>query len=118
MLADQSFEAFVGDLAGTEGRYHDAGGARDANGVRDLHLALVGETGGHDVLRDVTRGIRRRAIHLRRILARECATAVRGCATVRVDNDLAARETAIALRSADDEATRRVYEVFDVLGER
>jgi hypothetical protein len=49
-----------------------------------------------------------RAIDLRRILAGERAAAVTAHAAVGVDDDLAAGEAAVALRSADDEATRRV----------
>ena len=80
----------------------------DADRVRELHFAPPRELGGDDVLRDPARRIARRAIDLRRILAAERAAAVPAHAAVRVDDDLAAGEPGIALRTADDEAPRRV----------
>ncbi len=65
---------------------------------------------GDDVLRDVARGVRRRAIDLRRILAGERAAAVRRGAAVGVDDDLAAGEAGVAVRAADLEAAGRIHE--------
>ena len=59
-----------------------------------------------DVLRDPARGVARRAIDLRRILAAERAAAVTAHAAVRVDDDLAAGEPRVALRSADRRSDR------------
>ena len=53
-------------------------------------------------------GVGRRAVDLRRVLAREGAAAVRAPAAVRVDDDLAAREAGVALRAANDELARGV----------
>ena len=72
-----------------------------ADRIRQLDLALAGESRGHNVLGDVTRHVAGRTIHLRRILARKSATAVRGRAAVRIHNDLASRQAGIAMRSAD-----------------
>ena len=79
---------------------------RDADRVRDLELAAVGEPGRDDVLRDVARGVRGRAVDLRRILARERAAAVAGRAAVGVDDDLAPGEAGVAHRAADHELAR------------
>ena len=79
--------------------------------------ALAREARGHDVLRDVARGVRGRAVHLGRILAGERAAAVRRRAAVGVDDDLAAGQAAVALRAADHEAAGRVDEVLDLLAE-
>ena len=87
---------------------------RDADRVGDLELAAVGEARGDDVLRDVARGVRRRAVDLRRILARERAAAVRSRAAVGVDDDLAAGEARVAHRAADHELAGRV-DVEEVL---
>src|SRR5690606_39996560 len=54
-----------------------------------LDGATVGETGGDDVLGKVARGIGGGAIDLGRILAGEGAAAMRGCAAIGVDDDLA-----------------------------
>ena len=47
-------------------------------------------------------------VDLRRILARERATAVTTHSTVGVNNDLTAREPGVAVRSADDETAGRI----------
>ena len=81
---------------------------RDADRVRDLDLAAVGEAGRDDVLRDVARRVGGRAVDLRRILARERAAAVRGGAAVGVDDDLAPGQARVAHRAADHELPGRV----------
>src|SRR2546423_5041842 len=81
---------------------------RDADRVRDLNLAALGEPGCNDVLRDVASRVGGRAVDLRRVLARERTAAVRGSAAVGVDDDLAAREARVAHRTADHELARRV----------
>ena len=40
----------VGHDAGAEGVHHDGDGLCHADGVSHLHLALLGQTSGHDVL--------------------------------------------------------------------
>ena len=90
---------------------------RDADRVGDLDLAAVGEPGGDDVLRDVARGVRGRAVDLRRVLARERAAAVRRGAAVGVDDDLAAGQAGVAHRPADHELAGRV-DVDEVAGRR
>ena len=87
---------------------------RDADRIRDLDLAAVGETGGDDVLRDVARGVRGRAVDLRRILARERTATVRRSAPVGVDDDLAAGQAGVAHRAADHELAGRI-DVDEVL---
>src|SRR5690242_8982483 len=47
-----------------------------ADRVADLHLALVRKASGNDMLGDVASGIGCGAIHLRRVLARECTAAM------------------------------------------
>ena len=74
----------------------------------------MSETGGDDILRHIARGIRSAAVHLRRVLAGEGAAAVGRAAAVGIDDDLAAGETAVTLRAADDEAAGGVDEEADV----
>ena len=62
----------------------------------------------------MARGVGRRAVDLRRVLAREGAAAVGAAAAVGVDDDLAAREARIAVGAADDELARGV-DVQDVV---
>src|SRR5215472_17168276 len=57
------------DAIRSEGVDVDRNGFGDADGIRDLDLATIGETGGDDILRGVACGICGRAIDLRRILA-------------------------------------------------
>ena len=89
-------------------------GSRHADGVAHLDQALAREAGGDDVLRHIARGVGRRAVHLGRVLAGEGAAAVRACAAVGVDDDLAPGQAAVALRAADHEAAGRVDQVLDV----
>ena len=57
----------------------------------------------------MARGVGRRAVHFRGILAAEGAAAVGTASTVGVDDNLAARQTCVAVGTADDELTRGVY---------
>jgi len=117
MLAHQFGQLLLGQLAGAEGVHHDGGGLGHADRIRHLDLAALGQTGRHDVLGHVARRIGSGAIDLGRILAREGAAAMPGHAAVGVDDDLAAGQTAVAHRAADDEAAGRVDEVTRVLGQ-
>ena len=62
-----------------------------------------GQAGGDDVLRHIPAHVSRAAIHFRRIFAGESAAAVTAHAAVAIHDNLAAGQTSIALRSADDE---------------
>src|SRR5207248_1470075 len=87
----------------------------DADRICELYLAAPCESGRDDVLRDPARRVTCRAINLTRIFAAKCAAAVPAHAPVSVDDDLAAGEPRIALRSADDEAAGRIDVVFDLV---
>ena len=106
---DELDDARVGNAAGAFGVNGHVDRLGDADRVRQLHLALLREARGDDVLRDVSRRVRRRAVDLRRILAGKRAAAVRRRAAVRVDDDLAAGDAGVAVRSADLEASGRVH---------
>ena len=94
------------DLRRAERLDHDRHRVRDADRVRDLRLAPLGEPGGDDVLRDLAHRVRGRAVDLGRVLARERAAAVAGHAAVGVDDDLAAGEPAVGVRTAELERRR------------
>src|SRR5688572_22293975 len=111
-LADRGHDLVLGDLARAVGVGHDGDRVRHADRVGHLDLDAVGEAGGHDVLRDVAGHVRRRAVDLRRVLARERAAAVAAHAAVGVDDDLAPGQPAIALGAAGDESAGGVDEVL------
>src|SRR5579862_2003459 len=108
VLADERLDARHGNRLCPERVDEDRHRVRHADRVCDLNLAPLREPRRDDVLRHVARRVRRRTVDLRRILARERAAAVRRSATVRVDDDLPARDAGVAHRAADDELARRV----------
>ena len=116
MLADELLDPPLREALGLGAEAVDEHRERvgDADRVGDLDLAAVGEPGRDHVLRDVARGVRRRAVDLRRVLARERAAAVRRRAAVGVDDDLPAGQARVAHRPADHELAGRV-DVDEVL---
>src|SRR6266508_1208679 len=104
----------TGKISGAIGGDHHAGRLGHADGVGHLHQAFRGEPCGDHVLGDIARGVSGRTIDLGRVLAGECAAAVRRRAAVGIDDDLAAGEPAVALGPADFEAARRIDEVLDL----
>lgn len=64
----------------------------------------------------------RRAVYLRRILARECAAAMCAATAVGIDDDFATSKSRVAVRTADDELASRIdmqdIVVADKCGER
>ena len=82
----------------------------NADRVRDLDRAAIGQAGCHDVLRQIARNISRRAVNLRRVLARESAAAMRGRTAIRINNDLASGEAGVAIGATNDETAGRVHE--------
>ena len=103
-LTDGVCQLCVRRVAGAEGVHHDGDRVGDADGVGKLHLAFVRQAGGHDVLGDVPGHVRRRAVHLSRVLAGEGAPAVPGIAAVGVHDDFPAGEPGVGRRAAFDEA--------------
>ena len=75
-----------------------------ADGVGELNLAPIRQTGCDDVFRQVAGNVGGRAIDLARVLAGKCAAAVRRRTTVSIDNDLAAGQSGVAVGSTDNEA--------------
>src|SRR5574344_2493667 len=62
----------------------------------------------------MTSGISCTSVHLARILSRESASAVGSFASVSIHNDFSSRQACISVRSADDELSSRINEVFDI----
>ena len=115
MLLHQRGQLLGVDLRGAEGLDHDRHRVRDADRVRDLHLAAPGDARRHHVLGDVAHRVRRRAVDLGRVLAAERAAAVAGHPAVGVDDDLAAGETAVGVRAAELEGAGGVAQHLEVV---
>src|SRR5437867_9597552 len=77
MLIDERPDAVVAHAPGAERLDVQRDRPRASDDVGDLDLDAVRETRGYDVLRDVARGGRGGAIHLRRVLAADRATVIR-----------------------------------------
>ena len=75
-----------------------------ADGVGELNLDFVRQVSGNDVFSDVASHIGSAAIYFRGVFSAEGTSAVPTGAPVGIDNNFATCETAIPLRSADDEA--------------
>ena len=109
MLAHEAAQPVLVDLPRPERVDQHRDGVGDADGVGELHLHAVGQTGRHAVLRDVAGHVRRGAVDLGRVLARKRAAAVGRHAAVGVDDDLPAGQAGVAVRAAGDEAPGRVH---------
>ena len=110
MRSDDFADLVVVDEAGVERVDQHGNRFGHTNRVRELNHAAAGEACGDDVFRDVARHIAGGPIDLGGILARERAAAVRRCATVGIDDDLASGDAGIAVRTADNESAGGVDE--------
>src|SRR3954468_5612389 len=108
MLAHQLGDLLFRNPARAFGVHHHRHRIGDADRIRELHERPFGNSRGDDILRDIARHVAGGAIDLGRILAGERAAAVRRRAAVRVDDNLAAGDARVAMRSADDETAGRV----------
>ena len=100
-LGEFDFVDFGGTKAFDANRYR----ASHADGIRQLHFKAIGQPSGDDVFGDIAGGIGGATIDLGRIFARECTTAVAGHATVGVDDDFAAGQAGITMRTTNNELT-------------
>ena len=80
----------------------------DANGVRELDEGPAAQLVGHEGFGDPTRGVGRGTIDFGGVLTAEGTASVRAPSAVRVNDDLAAGESGVAVRTSDDEASRRI----------
>ena len=115
ILTDDLCDLRVGQLARAACVDRDGHRLRYADRVGELDLDLVSDACCHDVLCDIAGSICCGAVDLCRILAGESAAAMACVSAVCVDNDLAACETGIAVRSADNKAACRVDEDLGIL---
>src|SRR5258706_4352238 len=108
-LAQASLQLVLADFGRAVGVDVDRQRLGDADAVRELDRAAVGKTGGYDVLGEIAGRIGSRAVDFGRVLAREGAATVGSSAAIRIDYDLAPRETRVTVRSADHELARRIH---------
>ena len=87
----------------------------NTDGIGQLDLALVSQTCGYDILCNVTCCVSCGTVNLGAVLTGESAAAVTGISTVGVYDDLTAGQTAVSVRSADNETAGRIDEELGVL---
>ena len=104
VAADDLDELLVGLLASAVGVDEDGQRLSDTDGVRELNEGTAGKASRNERLGDPASGVRSGAIDLGEVLSGESTSTVGTPATVGVDDDLAASETGITLRTTDDEA--------------
>jgi hypothetical protein len=92
-------------------------GVSKTNGVGDLHENTVGETGSDEGLGDPPASISGRTIDFGWVLSRESTSSVGSPTTISVDDDLTASRSSVTLRSTNDETSRRVQVVDDIIVE-
>jgi hypothetical protein len=97
---DELAGALVG---GTVGLDEDGERLSDTNGVGELDKGTTGELGVDERLGDPAGKVGSRAVDLAVVLAGEGTTTVSTPATVGVNDDLAASETSVTLRTTNDE---------------
>ena len=107
---DGFFNFFLVDFVSAEGVDVDADRMRVADGVGELDFATVSKAGGDDIFRDIAAHVGSAAIDFRGIFAGEGPAAVAAHSTVGVDDDFAAGEPGVALRSTNDKAACGVDE--------
>ena len=90
---------------------------RYADGISYLDGATRGKARCHNVLGEVTGYVSGRSVNLGWVLTAECAAAMRGCAAISVDNDLATRQARVAIGPADFERAGGV-DVIDCLAQQ
>lgn len=93
-------------LRGTVGVDVDGKGLSNTNGVGELDKGTAGKAGVDQRLGDPATDVGSGTIDLGEILTGESTATVGTPATVGVDNDLAAGQTGVTLRTTNDEETR------------
>lgn len=108
VVADNLDELVRGLVGSAVGLDEDGEGLGDTDGVGELDEGAAGEAGGDERLGDPAGEVGGRTVDLGVVLAGEGSTAVGAPTAVGVDDDLAAGETGVTLRTTDDEETGRL----------
>lgn len=115
---DDLHELSVGLLSGAEGVDVDGHGLLDADGVGDLYDDAASESGGDERLGDPAAGVGGGSVDLGQILSGEGASTVGAGSSVGVNLELASSDTGITHGTSDDEASRGVQVVDDLVVEQ
>ncbi len=103
-LLHRRLQSLVAHRAGAEGVHPNGHRPGHADGVGQLHLALVGQPRGHHVLGHPPGGVGGGAVHLGGVLAGEGAAAVGRGAAVCIHDDFPSREAGVPLGPAHHKA--------------
>ena len=102
-------------LGTTIGIHIDIHGFCHTDGIADLYQHLVGNTGSHHVLGNMTCRICCGAVYLRRVLSRESTSTMGTLSTIGINDNLTTRQTSVSMGTTNDELTRRVDIIFDIV---
>src|SRR5664279_3668801 len=105
---------FIGHVPCSECLNIEAYGSSAAYRVRDLNFESIREPRSDSVLCNPAHCVGRGTVYLRRVFSAECSATVTRSSTVRVDDNLAAGHTSVALRHADLETATRVHNRLQV----
>ena len=106
----ESSGVLLGDLVVTGAPCVDPQGdrIRQADGVGDLDFSDLSQTAQNDLPRHITGEVSRATVDFGCILAAECSSAVTGCTSIGIDDDLASGYPAVGLGSAEVKGSGRV----------
>ena len=106
------------DVACAIGVDEEAHRLSHADSVSHLHENFVGNAGSYSVFSHVASSVGSRTVDLAWVLARESTAAVSAATSVGVDDDFAAGETRVAVRTTDNELSGGVDVVGDIVVEQ
>ena len=87
----------------------------NADGVGQLDLTLVSQSGRYNILSNIAGCVGCRAVYLGAVLSRECAAAMACRSAIGINDDLASGQAAVAVRAADHKTSGRIDEKFCIL---
>src|SRR4051812_47665672 len=110
-LLDCLCDRFVAGHAGAERVYRNRNRVRITNGIGELDFATLGEAGRDDVLGNIAAHVSRASVDLRWIFSAKCASPVPPHATIAINDDLAARQACVSLRTAHNKTSGGIDEI-------
>ena len=114
VLADDPDNLLILDPAGAEGIHVDRGRLGNTDRVGELNLHAICISCCDQILRNIACRVCRGAVNLRAVLAGEGSAAMTTDTAVGIDDNLASRQSGIAVRAADDKTSCRIDEDLGV----
>ena len=114
VLTKNLYQFLIGKFTGAEGIYSYGSRSCYTDCIGKLNLTLVSQSCSNDVLRCVTCCVSCGTVYLGAVFSGECAAAVTGISAVGVYDDLTSGQSAVSVRSADNETSSRVDEELGV----